>query len=290
MIDGREAARLHPLLDPSAVAAAWHNPLSGRVNPADLTAAYAKGARSRGAKILENRKATGLTLRNGRIVAVETDSGPLACDDVVIAAGLWSRDLLLPMGIHLAQWACEHFYVIAEVTPRLPRETVSFVVPEDLLYGREEVGGMMVGFFDENAKTIDAGALPEPFSFTLLPPDWDKIAPYFEKATSIFPGLATAPIRRFINGPESFTPDDVPLIGPALGIGGLHICTALNSGGVTWSAAAGHMVADFIAGSEPRFDPSLFVPGRFGDKARDIAWLKRAISDVVSGGYQRVNL
>ena len=58
--------------------------------------------------------------------------------------------------IHLAQWACEHFYVIADVTPRLPRETPSFVAPEDLLYGREEVGGMMVGAFDEDAKTIDA--------------------------------------------------------------------------------------------------------------------------------------
>jgi len=290
MIDGKEAAGLHPLLEPSAVTAAWFNPLSGRVNPADLTAAYAKGARSRGAKILENHKAMGLTLRNGRIVAVETDSGPLVCDEAVIAAGLWSRDLLLPMGIHLAQWACEHFYVIADVTPRLPRETISFVVPEDLLYGREEVGGMLVGFFDESAKTIDVGALPEPFAFTLLPPDWDKIAPYFEKATSIFPSLATAPIRRFINGPESFTPDGVPLIGPAPGIGGLHICTALNSGGVTWSAAAGHMVADFISGSEPRFDPTLFAPSRFADKAKDTVWLRSAISDVVSGGYQRINL
>jgi 4-methylaminobutanoate oxidase (formaldehyde-forming) len=290
MIEPKEAARLHPLLEASAIAAAWFNPLSGRVNPADLTAAYVKGARSRGARIMENCKATGLSLRNGRVVAVNTEGGPLEADEVVIAAGLWSRDLLVPLGIHLAQWACEHFYVIADMTPRLPRETVSFVVPEDLLYGREEVGGMLVGFFDENAKTIDAAALPEPFSFTLLPPDWDKIAPYFEKAVAIFPSLATAPIRRFINGPESFTPDDVPLIGPAPGVDGLHICTALNSAGVTWSAAAGHMVADLIAGSEPRFNPALFTPDRFGDKAKDTLWLKRAISDVVSGGYQRVNL
>jgi glycine/D-amino acid oxidase-like deaminating enzyme len=290
MIEAKEAARLHPLLDPGAITAAWFNPLSGRVNPADLTAAYAKGARSRGARIMENRKATGLSLRNGRVVAVETESGPMETDEVVVAAGLWSRGLLAPMGIHLAQWACEHFYVIADVTPQLARETVSFVAPEDLIYGREEVGGMLVGFFDEKAKTIDAAALPEPFSFTLLPPDWDKIAPYFEKAAAIFPSLATAPIRHFVNGPESFTPDDVPLIGPAPGVDGLHICTALNSAGVTWSAAAGHMVADLIAGSEPRFDPTLFAPGRFGDRAKDTAWLRRAVSDVVGRGYQQVNL
>ena len=99
----------------------------------------------------------------------------------------------------------------------------------------------MVGFFDEDAKTIDAASLPEPFAFTLLPPDWDKIAPYFEKAIAIFPALEKAPIRRFVNGPESFTPDDAPLIGPVPGVAGLHLCTAMNSGGVTYSAAAGHM-------------------------------------------------
>ena len=290
MIDGREAARLHPLLEAGAVAAAWFNPLSGRINPADLTAAYAKGARSRGARIMEDRKATGLSLRKGRVAAVQTPEGPIEAEEVVIAAGLWSRGLLAPLGFYLAQWACEHFYVIADVRPRLARETVSVVAPEDLFYGREEVGGMLVGSFDENAKTIDADRLPEPFSFTLLPPDWEKIAPYFEKAAAIFPALATAPIRRFVNGPESFTPDDVPLIGPAPGIAGLHICTALNSAGVTWSAAAGHTIADFIGGTEPRFDPALFAPERFGDKARDTGWLKQKISEVVSRGYQQVNL
>ena len=95
-------------------------------------------------------------MRDGRVRGVETTTEMIEADDVVVAAGLWSRALLAAVDIHLAQWACEHFYVIADVTPRLPRETPSFVAPEDLLYGREEVGGMMVGAFDEDAKTIDA--------------------------------------------------------------------------------------------------------------------------------------
>jgi 4-methylaminobutanoate oxidase (formaldehyde-forming) len=202
MLTGREAAGLHPLLAADSIAAAWFNPHSGRTNPADLTAAYAKGARRRGVRIVEDCRVTGLSLRTGRVSGVETPAGPMEADDVVIAAGLWSRELLAEVGVHLAQWACEHFYVIADVTPRLPRQTPSFVASEDLLYGREEVGGMIVGAFDENAKTIDAGDLPEPFAFTLFPPAWDKIAPYFQKAVAIFPALETAPIRRFVNGPE----------------------------------------------------------------------------------------
>lgn len=291
MITGKEAAGLHPLLSADAITAAWFNPLSGRVNPADLTAAYAKAARRCGARIVENCQVTGLTLRGGRILrGVETTTGAIEADDVVVTAGLWSRALLAAIDVHLAQWATEHFYVIADVTPRLPRETPSFVAPEDLLYGREEVGGMMVGAFDEDAKTIDAAALPEPFAFTLFPPAWDKIAPYFEKAVTIFPSLETAPIRRFVNGPESFTPDDVPLIGPISGIGGLHVCTAMNSGGVTYSAAAGHLIADFLAGVEPRFAAAAFRPERFGERAKDLAWLQREISAVVSRGYRQTNL
>jgi len=290
MITGKEAAGLHPLLAADAITAAWLNPLSGRVNPADLTAAYAKGARRRGARVVENCRVTGLSVRNGRVRGVETAAETIEADAVVVAAGLWSRGLLAGVDVHLAQWATEHFYVIADVTPRLPRETPSFVAPEDLLYGREEVGGMMVGAFDEDAKTIDAAALPEPFAFTLFPPAWDKIAPYFEKAVTIFPALETAPIRRFVNGPESFTPDDVPLIGPISGIEGLHVCTAMNSGGVTYSAAAGHMIADLLAGAKPRFDSSAFAPGRFGERAKDAAWLQREISAVVSRGYRETNL
>ena len=289
MVTGKEAAGLHPLLAADSITAAWFNPLSGRVNPADLTAAYARGARQRGVRILENCSATGLTVRAGRVCGVATTTGAVDADDVVVAAGLWSRALLAAVDVPLAQWACEHFYLIADVTPRLLRDTPSFVVPEDLFYGREEVGGMMVGAFDEDAKTIDAAALPEPFAFTLFPPAWDKIAPYFQKAIAVFPALETAPIRRFVNGPESFTPDDVPLIGQVSGIEGLHVCTAMNSGGVTYSAAAGHLIADFLAGTSLRFDPTDFAPERFGDKARDLPWLRREISAVVSRGYRQTN-
>jgi hypothetical protein len=84
--------------------------------------------------------------------------------------------------------------------------------------------------------------------------------------------------------------DNVSLVGPAPGIAGLYICAAMNSGGVTYSAAAGHMIADLISETAPRFDAAAFVPERFGDKAKDLAWLKGEISSVVSRGYRQTNL
>ena len=288
-IESGEAARLNPLLDPSAVEAVWLNSLSGRLNPADLTAAYAGAAKLAGATVRENIEVSGISLNSGRVTGVETNHGLIAADAVVLAAGLWSRPLLEPLGIALAQWACEHFYVIADVSPRLSRQTPSFVAPDDLLYGREEVGRFLVGCFDENAKTLDPASLPTPFSFTLLPPNWDKIAPYFERAIRLFPALATAPIRSFVNGPESFTPDGLPLIGRVSGIDGLFLATAMNSAGVTWSAMTGALIADLVTEAKPRFDACPYDPARFGDQGRDLDWLKARISAVVSLGYRNQN-
>ncbi len=281
-----EARELNPLLTPTGLAGIWLNPYSGRVNPADLTAAYAKAARASGAEIRETVAVRGLAVKSGRVVGVETDAGRIEADMVVVAAGLWSQPLLASAGIHLGQWPCEHFYVIASVTPALKRETPSFVAPDALIYGREEVGGFLIGFFDENAKTIAPADLPDPFSFTLLPPDWDKIAPYFASATRLFPALETAPIRHFVNGPESFTPDGMPLIGRVPELGGLVVATAMNSAGVTWSAMAGRLVADTVEGNPTGSDSARFDPARFGDRPRDLAWLKGKVSGIVSSGYR----
>ncbi len=284
-----EAVALNPLLNPAAVNDIWFNPRSGRLNPADLTAAYAAAARRSGAEIREGVEVLGVTTAGGRVTGIETSAGILAADRIVVAAGLWSRPLLQPLGFSLAQWPCEHCYVIADVTPRLARQTPSFVMPDSLVYGREEVGKFLVGFFDENAKTLDPASLPKPFSFTLLEPDWDKIAPYFMAATEVFPALEHAPIHRFINGPESFTPDGMPLIGQLEGIDGLYLATAMNSAGVTWSAMTGCLIADLVAGQESRFDAKRYDPHRFADLGRDLEWLAAKVSAIVSAGYRHQN-
>jgi len=288
-LDAAEARALHPLLDPATVDGIWLNPLSGRLGPADLTAAYATSARRAGARISENVDVLGLTVTGGRVAGVETSDGVIAADIVVTTAGLWTRGLLTPLGVALAQWPCEHFYAIADVSPVLPRETPSFVAPDELIYGREEVGKFLFGCFDENAKTRDPESLPKPFAFTLLPPDWDKTAPYFAQAMRIFPALEKAPIRHFVNGPETFTPDGLPLIGRVPNVDGLLVATAMNSAGVTWSAMAGSVIADMVAGSEPKFDAHRYDPLRFGDRGADLEWLKAEVSGIVSQGYRNQN-
>ncbi|MGI9415526.1 MAG: NAD(P)/FAD-dependent oxidoreductase [Hyphomicrobiales bacterium] len=285
MLTPDEAAARHPLLDAQTIAGAWFNGLSGRLNPADLTACYARAARRAGAEIREQCSVEGLVATGGNISAVMTGDGPLEVNAVVVCAGLWSRDLLVPLGVELAQWGCQHFYVIADIDPRLERETPSFVSPADLVYGREEVGGLLFGCFDEGALSLEPDSLPEPFTFTLLEPNWDKFAPYFDKAAELFPMLVDAPIRQFVNGPESFTPDGNPLIGPVPEVGGLYVASGMNSRGVTVSGASGHIIADLVAGTVPRFGATAYAPDRFGTRAGDTAWLRQEASATPSRYY-----
>jgi sarcosine dehydrogenase len=289
MLDSREAAARHPLLDADALAGAWFNGLSGRLNPADLTAAYARAAKRRGATILEEHTVHHIEVRNGRIAGVDTSAGKIAADTVIVCCGLWSRRLLAGLGLLLPQWGCEHFYAIARPQPRLERTTPSFVSPDAAIYGREEVGDLLFGCFDDDAITLDGehGAPPDDFSFSLLDENWTKFAPYAEQAQWLFPCLEEAPVRRFVNGPETFTPDGDPLLGPYGSIEGLFVASAMNSAGVTYSALAGHVICDTVMeAAHPKFDPAPYSPNRFSESACNEEWLRHSISQTPSAHYR----
>ncbi len=285
MLEPAEAARRHPLLDAGTVQGAWFNPQSGRLSPAGLLAAYVRGARQRGVQVLENRPVTRVVLGDRGVVGVETDEGVARADCVVIASGLWSRQLLARSQLALAHGVCEHFYVIARPTPALQRMTPAFSCPEALIYGREEVGNFLVGFFDRDAKVVDVNTLPDPFAFAQLPDDWAQVAQYFEAAARCFPALRDAPVLRFVNGPESFTADGAPLVGPVKDVPGLYVACAMNSAGVTYSGMVGHNTADWLCGVEPRFRVFDTVPDRFGPPGADPAWVDAQMPHAPSRFY-----
>jgi 4-methylaminobutanoate oxidase (formaldehyde-forming) len=286
LLSPKEALAYHPLLDPSALHGACYNPKSGHLNPAGLVELFARSGKALGVNLHKQTRVCELATKSDRILGLVTGDGEtLPFDDVVVCAGLWSTDLLSTLDVVLAQGGCEHMYIIADTPQRLPSDTPAFLSSADLIYGREEVGGLLLGCFDADASVIEVGALPDPFSFTLLDDNWDKIAPYFEAAAEFFPALNDAPVRSFINGPEAFTPDGNPFVGPVTGMHGLWICTGMNSHGVTIAGATGHIVADLIADTEPRFSADAYATDRFADMARNPEWLKQKISDSPSGNY-----
>ena len=249
-----EAGRRWPLLRTDDLVGALWLPRDGRTNPIDTTLALAKGARLGGATVLENVAVTGIRVEGGRVAGVRTTAGDVACEVVVNCAGMWARNVGLMAGVTVPLHASEHFYIVTEpmagVTPDLPvlRD------PDGYIYVREEVGGLLMGGFEPVAKPWGMEGIPGDFAFSLLPEDWEHFQVLMEQALIRIPALETAPVRRHVNGPESFTPDGRYLLGEAPECRNFFVAAGFNSIGIASGAGAGRAVGEWIVGGEPPMD------------------------------------
>jgi 4-methylaminobutanoate oxidase (formaldehyde-forming) len=189
-------------------------PKDGQANPTDITQAFAKGARMRGATILENVKVLKLLVENGQAIGVQTEEGELRANTVVLAAGMWSRELAAQVGVSIPLHAAEHFYIVTESVPGLPNDLPVLRVPDECAYYKEDAGKLLLGAFEPVAKPWGMQGIPEDFCFDTLPDDLDHFEPILLNAANRVPVLESTGIKTFFNGPESFTPDDRYLLDP----------------------------------------------------------------------------
>ncbi len=226
-------------------------PHDGQVNPADVTMAYAKGARMGGAQILEHTPVTRILVSNGRVTGVETPQGPIHAPVVVICGGMWSRDLAAQVGVALPLHAAEHFYIVTEPVAGLPRNLPVLFLGDEWTYYKEDAGKLLVGFFEPVAKPWGQKGIGDEFCFETLPEDIEHIAPLLECATRRVPVLQNTGVQLFFNGPESFTPDDRYLLGETPEVRGLFCATGFNSIGILSSGGVGKVLADWIRDGHP---------------------------------------
>ncbi len=229
-------------------------PKDGQVNPIDVTQALAAGARSRGASIFENTKVTRVITKDGAAIGVETEDGMVEADKVVVATGMWSRELGKSVGVSIPLHACEHFYIVSEPIDTLPRNMPVVRVPDECTYYKEDAGKLMVGAFEPKAKPWGGGGIDEEHSFVTLPEDMDHFEPILNSAIARVPLLETAGIQLFFNGPESFTPDNRYYLGEAPELRNLFVATGFNSIGIQSSGGAGLVLADWIKNGYPPGD------------------------------------
>ena len=244
-----------PQLDLSAHVGALHVPEDGSVNPVDLCMAYAKAARQGGVTIRENTAVARLVTRGTRVTGVALHDGTnLPADQVVLCTGAWTRALTDSVGVTLPLQAVEHMYVVTEPIAGLP---TPFPVLRDLdsgIYIKGDAGRLVIGGFEPDAKCWDPTGPEGDRPFLELAEDWDQFAPFMTAALTLCPTLAQVGIQRFMNGPESFTADTRPLIGPAPELDGLYVAAGMNSVGVMSSAGIGQALADWIVDGHPPQD------------------------------------
>jgi len=226
----------------------------GQTNPIDTTNALAKGAKMRGAKILEHTRAERIRVERGRAVGVETSAGYIAADTVVLAGGMWSHGIAADIGVAVPLHAAEHFYIVTEPIAGLPSGLPVLRVQDECAYYKEDAGKILMGCFEPVAKPWGMQGIPAEFCFDTLPEDYEHFEPILTAATRRVPLLADAGIQLFFNGPESFTPDDRYYVGETPEVKDLFVATGFNSVGIAASGGAGKVVAQWILDRRPPMD------------------------------------
>ena len=250
MINNCELEALYPGINTEGVIGSLYIEKDGQTNPIDTTMALAKGARSLGAQIIENTEVEDILMDGNKAVGVQCATGKIKGGKVILTGGLWSREIARKVGVDLPLFACEHYYVVTEAMPTLTSRPVMRDFDKGI-YFKEDAGKMLIGWFEQNAIGCPMSRISEDFSFDEFPVDMEHIEPYLMAAMETFPQIGDAGIRTFFNGPESFTNDNLHLLGPTPEVENFYVACGMNSKGIAAAGGLGKIFADWIVDGYP---------------------------------------
>lgn len=255
LITPAEAGARWPLMRSDDLAGAVWVPGDGRVIPGELAVALARGAARHGAVVREGVGAEDVVCRQGSVVGVRTTRGYVECEHVVLCTGMWSRDVGLAIGVDIPLAPVEHHYLLSEPIPGASRDLPCLRDPEAMIYLRAlDDGALMLGEFPRASACWNVERVPTDFAFGLLDPDWERCSESLRRGRHRVPALEGARFPRFVNGPESFTPDNNFIMGPPPGIRGLFVLAGFNSIGIAAAGGAGRWAAEWLEAGEPTAD------------------------------------
>ncbi|MEY8117377.1 FAD-dependent oxidoreductase [Falsihalocynthiibacter sp. BN13B15] len=285
VISPKEAQDKWPVMQVDDVLGGLWMPSDGKANPTDLTQSLAKGARMRGAKIIEGVQVTDVLTKDGAVTGVVTDQGTIEAQVVVNCAGQWARSLGKMCGVNVPLHSAEHMYIVTEriegVNPDLPvlRD------PDGYIYFKEETGGLVMGGFEPQAKPWAMDGIPDKFYFQLLPDDWEQFEILLENALIRVPQMEHTGVRKFYNGPESFTPDNNYLLGEAPELKNFFVGAGFNSMGIASAGGAGRALAEWIVEGAATSDLLAVDIRRFANFNNNPTWLHDRVKETLGLHY-----
>lgn len=254
MLSPREALDRCPILSPAGLVGAAYMPTDGQADPAGITQALARGAREGGAQIRRFTRVTGFERVGNRITHVRTDQGELTCEAVVNCTGMWGYRVGEMLGVNTPVVPFQHQYLVSGPIEGLPRDLPTLRDKDNLIYYKEEVGGLVMGGYERNGIPWSVHGVSDDFTAELLAPDYDHFMQLAEPAMERTPCLREAGIARLINGPEAFTPDGYAVMGPAPEMENVFVAVGFNAYGIAAGGGAGRMMAEWILAGEPSLD------------------------------------
>ena len=284
MIDNERLVEFYPDINTEGILGALYIEKDGQTNAIDTTMALSKGARKYGARVLENIKVEDILVEDGRAVGVKTAQGTIAADKVVLAGGLWSRDVAAKTGVDLPLYACEHYYVVTDDMDGMTKRPVLRDFDKGV-YFKEDTGKILMGWFEHNAVGCSMDRIGEDFCFDEFPCDMEHMEEYLLSGMGTLPALEETGIRLFFNGPESFTPDNLHLLGPTPEVDNFFVACGMNSKGLAAGGGIGKVMADWVIDGYPPGDIWECDVRRFHPVQRGQAYIEARIPEALGHTY-----
>jgi glycine cleavage system aminomethyltransferase T/glycine/D-amino acid oxidase-like deaminating enzyme len=271
LVSAQEAARLMPVISRASLHGAVWMPGDGHLDPHTATFALAAAARKLGARVLTHRRVTGIRRSRSGIKAVETDAGPIEAEVVVVAGGIWGPRLAAMAGAVAVSTPVDHQHAALRAVPghEMPHDMPCFRDPDNLVYGKAEAGGMVLGGYELNPAARWIDGVPWDHAGASLPPDQARFEPLLAGAARRFPFVHEAGIVKLVCHPDAMTPDAAPLVGPVPDIPGLYMAGGLSLNGFGGAGGIGRAIAEMVTGGESELDLYAYRPWRFGSVHRD---------------------
>ena len=274
MLSMKEAKALNPLLEEKYFVGALYDEDEGSVDPYGVTHAYAICAKNRGAEVYTDTWVTGLNHRPDGTWDVITDKDhTIHAEHVVNAGGLWAREVGRMCGLELPVLAMEHHYLmtepmdeVIEYNKTMGRELPHIIDFAGEIYARQEGQSILLGTYEQENRPWAAKETPWDFVFQLLPHDLERIAPELERGFAHFPAVGRAGIKKFVNGPFTFSPDGNPLVGPIRGMRGMWSACGVMAG-LSQGGGVGLSLANWMVNGDPGADIWGMDVARYGDYA-----------------------
>ncbi|HEY6116305.1 MAG TPA: FAD-dependent oxidoreductase [Candidatus Dormibacteraeota bacterium] len=272
LVSAEESERLMPAITRDSLFGAVWVPGDGHLDPHTATHALAAAARQLGATIATFRRATGIQVSDtGTITAVDTDKGRIQTEVVIVAGGIWGPQIAAMAGAFVVSTPVDHQHAALLAVPghEMPHDMPCFRDPDNLIYGKPEAGGMVLGGYESNplARWIDG--VPWDHAGASLPPDQARFEPLLAGAARRFPSVHEAGIVKLVCHPDAMTPDAGPLVGPVPGVPGLYMAAGLSLNGFGGAGGIGRAIAEMVTGGETELDLYAYRPWRFGPVHRD---------------------
>ncbi len=289
-ITAQQAQDRFPLMSTVGVLGGVWLPTDGWLDPAGLANALAAGARRRGARIRTHTRVVAIDVEPSapgrrtprvRSVSVEADGQRevIRTDVVVNAGGMFAPEIGRLVGVTVPIIPMAHQYLFTEplegVHPGLPQ----LRDPDNLVYFREEVGGLCMGGYERDPAPWSLDGVPADFNGKLLAPDLPRFEPIMDGAIRRVPAMADARVSRIINGPEGFTPDNEFILGES-DVRGFYVAAGFSAHGIAGAGGIGRQMAAWITEGEPELDLWRMDIRRFGAAYRsDRHTLARSIEN-----------